>query len=45
MKAIYKKTIKALAWGVIHLTLLIFVLVFLFGLIFFAGVWYKENFM
>lgn len=45
MKAIYKKTMKAIAWIVAGLVLLVFALLFLFGMIFFTGVWYKETFM
>lgn len=45
MKALYKKSMKAVAWIGIGLVLLGFVLLFLFGIIFFTGVWYKETFM
>lgn len=45
MKVIFMKSIKAAAWFMLGLILLIFALLFLFQIIFFAGVWYKETFM
>lgn len=45
MRITFKKSMRAVALILVGLVILLFALLFLFEIIFIAGVWYKENFM